>query len=141
MTKAGSPKPRKISAKLKRQMLAVGARCTEFHKQHPQATRDESIADMVRGLHEMVGFPEPLADLWTSHAFESDRGCVLVAASLIDNALEALLTAFFSSRAPNAAKVASSLFAASKGQDIPPLQNTSLSTTTLSLSLGKLASS
>jgi hypothetical protein len=103
----------------------VAAQMREWHAQHPGATPRQSARQIARFVWERVANDDPggAADFFTSLLWETDRGCVLVAAQVIDEELEEMLRAFCTSRSAVTDKELNFWF---DDGGTPPLQSTAL---------------
>jgi hypothetical protein len=121
MSKAGSHKA--AERKLWNDPIAVHTR--EFHRKNPGVSPRESANEIIRAcvLKSPKGKknPEWIVNVFTGMVTESDRGFVLVAASVIDEELKRLLMDFFKTRSHGSEDDVKFFF---EGQ-VPPLQSTS----------------
>jgi hypothetical protein len=99
-------------------MAKAGSSLSLYDRYH--LVREEAW-EAIRKENESQG--EALLDVVEGMIHESDRGCVLVAASVIDQELRALLTTFFKKQSGASDKEISFFF---EGGGIPPLQSTAL---------------
>lgn len=123
MAKKGSG--RKVRLRVTKQTKDVIRQQGAWRAKNPKATLEERGANLAKLWYESGGLTPAQVDMHIASAYETDRGCVIVAAAIIDNEIEKLLRLFFASRAPGSAKVVESLFT-SEDRSIPMLQGTSI---------------
>src|SRR5688572_25479442 len=100
-----------------RRLSRLMAKIRDANLAMPPATGQEAHAAMLRVIARDKLKDDRVAELYVCKNVESDRGCVLVAAALMDNCLEEILKAHFSAKAPSATKMIASLFEPNKEQD------------------------
>lgn len=117
-TTTGTPK-KKFSKRAEKILASVA----EYRDKNPNATARERLHAVFRLWLKGTGKDDAVTDLYSCLVQESDRGCVLVAAEVINTELERVLRAFFSRRASGTEAEVKKLFA--DGPD-PPLRSAAM---------------